>query len=156
MTPPRARASARRLAAALGVGAMIACGPMRLEKTEIDLQEAIAEAVTRGDTATLRLFIEVPFAFDRLYIAGPRTPEREIAEALKSDQWQPEMSRGIEEADHFHLLVFETRGTLVPAALPKRVADLAPELTGRMYGPNDAVFRVTRPAGASAPLLSAR
>lgn len=142
--------------AAIALAAGLACGPMRLERTELDLQDAIADALTRGDTATVRLFIEVPFAFDRLYIAGPRTPEATIAAALRSDEWLPEMSRGIEAADHFHLLVFETRGRLVPAALPKRVADVAPELTGRMYGPDDAVFRVTRPEGATAPVLAPR
>ncbi len=136
--------------------ALTGCLPDRLEKTETDLQAAIAEALTRGDTATVRLFIEVPFAFDRVYIAGPRTPERTIADALRSDEWVPEMSRQIESSDHFHLLVFETRGKLVPAALPKRIAEIAPDLIGRMYTPDDAVFRVSQPAGAAVPLLSAR
>ncbi len=145
-----------RCAALIWSSALAACLPDRLEKTETDLQAAISEALTRGDTATVRLFLEVPFAFDRLYIAGPRTPERAIADAFKSDEWVPEMSRQIESSDHFHLLVFETRGKLVPAALPKRVAELAPELIGRMYTPDDAVFRVSRPAGAAVPLLSAR
>ena len=65
----------RRIAAAVMALATLlgACGPERLEKTEADLAAAIAEAVARGDSATLRVFTEVPFAFDRLYIAGPRT-----------------------------------------------------------------------------------
>jgi hypothetical protein len=141
----------------LGAAALLvsACGPQRLEKTEMDLKEAIAEALTRGDTATIRIFIEVPFAFDRLYIAGPGTPEPVIAAALRSDEWLPEMSRDIERSEHFHLLVFETRGQLIPAALPKSVADIAPELTGRLYGPNDAVFSVRQPSGATGPVLAA-
>lgn len=134
---------------------VMACGPERLEKTEADLRTAIAAAESRGDTATLRLFIEVPFAFERVYIAGPRTPAATLAAAL-GDAWQPEFSRGIEQADHFNLLVFEVRGQLYPAALPRSVAEIAPELTGRMYGPDSAVFRVSRVAGSAVPSLLAR
>lgn len=134
---------------------LAACGPERLEKTEADLKSAVAEAVARGDTATLRLFIEVPFAFDRVYIAGPYTPEATIAAAMGGD-WQPEFSRGIESADHFNLLVFEVRGQLYPATLLRSVAEIAPELTGRMYGPDSAVFRVSRVAGSAVPSLLPR
>lgn len=133
---------------------LAACGPQRIEKTEQDLSAAITEALARGDTATLRLFIEVPFAFDRLYIAGPGTSEATIAAALGNNNWLPEMARGIDSTSHFHLLVFETSGRLVPAALPKRVADIAPELLGRMYGPDDAVFSVRRSPGGGAPMLA--
>jgi hypothetical protein len=132
---------------------LAACGPQRIEKTEQNLSAAISEALARGDTATLRMFIEVPFAFDRLYIAGPGTSEATIAAALRNDNWLPELSRGIETSSDFHLLVFETSGRLVPAALPKSVADIAPELVGRMYGPDDAVFSVRRSPGGGAPTL---
>jgi hypothetical protein len=133
---------------------LLACGPERLEKTEADLVDAITEAKARGDTATVWLYIEVPFAYDRVYIAGPRTPAAQIAEAMKSDAWMPEMTRGIENADHFHLLLFETRGKLVPATLLRSVADIDPALTGKMYGPEDARFRLRQAAGG-APTLTA-
>lgn len=136
--------------------ALAACGPERLEKTELKLQQAVANAVTRGDTATLWLYIEVPFAYDRVYIAGPRTPVEQIRSAMNTDAFIPEMSRGIEGADHFHLLLFETRGKLVPATLLKSVADIDPALTGKMYGPEDARFSVRQVAGAAAPTLTAR
>lgn len=135
--------------------AVTACGPERLEKTEADLVEAVAEASSRGDTATLWLYIEVPFAYDRVYIAGPRTPAAQIAEAMKSDAWIPEMTRGIENADHFHLLLFETRGKLVPATLLRSVADIDPALTGKMYGPEDGRFRLRPAAAGGAPMLTA-
>lgn len=149
---------ARLLSSMVGLlvaGTSLGCMPDRLEKTEIDLRDAITEAVARGDTATVRLFIEVPFAFERLYIAGPRTSPAVIAEAMPSDAWVPAMSRGIENADHFHLLLFETRGKLVPATLPRTVAELDPALTGRMYGPETAWFRVTVPEGSAVPRLVA-
>jgi hypothetical protein len=133
---------------------LAACGPERLEKTEADLAAAVAAAATRGDTATLWLYTEVPFAYDRVYIAGPRTPAAQIEAAMATDAWTPEMTRGIENADHFHLLLFETRGRLVPATLLKRVADIDPALTGKMYGPEDARFRL-RPAAGGAPTLTA-
>jgi len=134
---------------------LAACGPERLEKTEADLVAAVAEAAARGDTATLWLYVEVPFAYDRVYIAGPRTPAAQIEAAMQSDAWIPEMSRGIEDADHFHLLLFETRGKLVPATLLKSVADIDPALTGRMYGPEDARFSVRSVPGSAAPTLTA-
>lgn len=142
----------------IGAAALLlsACGPQRLERTEADVAAAIAEALLRGDTATIRMFTEVPFAFERLYIAAPGTPERTIADAFRSEAWSPELSRQIESSEHFHLLVFETRGKLVPAALPKSVATIAPDLTGRMYGPDDAVFSVRRPSDGGAPVLAAR
>lgn len=146
---------AMRVSAAAALLALAACGPERLEKTEADLVEAVAEASARGDTATLWLYIEVPFAYDRVYIAGPRTPAAQIADAMKSDAWIPEMSRGIENADHFHLLLFETRGKLVPATLLKSVADFDPAIVGRMYGPDDARFSVRSVPGSAAPMLQA-
>ncbi len=148
---PLQRAALRPLLALLLT--IAACGPERLEKTELDLTAAVAAAEARGDTATLRLFVEVPFAFDRVYIAGPRTPEPTIAAAFRSEAWQPEFSRQIEVSDHFTLFVFETRGRLVPAAIPHRVLAVDSTLTGRMYGPETAVFRLQRRPGASAPSL---
>lgn len=146
---PRGRAA---LALALTLSFATACGPERLEKTEADLTAAISAAEARGDTATVRLFIEVPFAFDRVYIAGPRTPAATLAAAL-GDAWDPMYAREIETSDHFHLLVFDVGGKLYPAALPRRVAEIAPELTGRMYDPATAVFRVVRQPGSAAPTL---
>ncbi len=149
----RARAGARAVVALAACAVLAACGPERLEKTEADLAAAIAAAEARGDTATLRVFVEVPFAFDRLYIAAPGTSPDTLAAAL-GPEWRPEMAREIDRVDHFHLLVFDVQGKLYPAALPRRVAEVAPELTGRMYVPESAVFRVRRPPGAAAPTLS--
>lgn len=137
------------------VAVVAACGPDRLAKTEANLAQAVAEASTRGDTATLWLFVEVPFAYDRVYIAGPGTSAEQIRTAFNSDEWFPELTRGIEGADHFHLLLFETRGKLVPATLPRSVADIDPSLTGKMYGPNDARFSVRRLPDSAAPILTA-
>jgi hypothetical protein len=134
---------------------LAACGPARLEKTEARLESAVAAAVARGDTATLWLYVEAPFAYDRVYIAGPRTSAEQIRSAMNSDAWMPEFTRGIETSDHFHLLLFETRGRLVPATLLRSVADIDPALTGRMYGPEDARFSVRSVPGATAPMLTA-
>lgn len=136
--------------AAFALAVLSACGPERLEKTEADLVDAITEAKARGDTATVWLYVEVPFAYDRVYIAGPRTPAAQIEAAMKSDAWMPEMTRGIENADHFHLLLFETRGKLVPATLLRSVADFDPALVGRVYGPEDARFRLRMASAGSA------
>lgn len=129
-----------------------ACLPNRLEKTESDLKSAIADAVTRGDTATLRLFIEVPFAFDRLYIAGPRAKESTLA-AIMGEEWLPEMSRQIETSDHFYLMIFETRGKIVPAALTMKTVRIDSTLLNRQYTPDNAVFRVEQSSGDSIPTL---
>jgi hypothetical protein len=131
------------------------CGPDRLEKTERDIAKAVTEAVARGDTATLWFFIEVPFAYERMYIAAPRTSPEEIRAAFNSAVWIPEMSRGIESADHFHLLLFETRGQLIPAALLRKVADIDSALTGRIYGPNEARFSVRPGSNGMPPKLTA-
>ena len=131
------------------------CGPKRLEKTEADLAAAVAAALTRGDTATVRLFTEVPFAFDHFYLAAPGTSEATISAALQNVEWTPQMARGIETATDFHLIVFDTRGTLIAAKLPKSVAEVAPELTGRLWGPEDAIFSVRR-SESGVPMLTAR
>lgn len=131
------------------------CGPGRLERTESDLRAAVGAAVARGDTATLRLFTEVPFAFDALYIAGPRTPADSLARVI-GGAWRPEYSRGLESDDRFHLLVFVVRDQIIPATLPRSVAEVAPELTGRLYGPETAVFRVRQAPGAAVPALLPR
>jgi len=147
----------RRRSPALALSAVAlclsaACLPNRLEKTESDLRDAIAAALARGDTATLRVFIEVPFAFDRLYIAGPRAQESTLA-AIMGDAWLPEMSRRIETSDHFYLMVFETRGKIIPAALTLRTARIDSSLLNRQYTPDNAVFRVERAPGDSVPTL---
>jgi hypothetical protein len=149
---PRRALALAALSLALGAAG---CGPQRLERTESDLRTAIANAVQRGDTATLRLFTEVPFAFDAVYIAGPRTPADSLARVMGS-AWQPEFSRGLETDDRFHLLVFVVRDQLVPATLPRSVAEIAPEVTGRLYGPETAVFRVQQAPGAAVPSLLPR
>lgn len=114
-----------------------------------------AAAAARGDTATLHLYVEVPFAYDRVYIAAPRTPVAQIAAAMPSDAWSPEMTRGIESADDFTLLLFETRGTLVPAKLLRSVADFDSTVVGRVWGP-DARFRLrTSAAPGAVPTLTA-
>jgi hypothetical protein len=133
---------------------LTACGPERLEKTEADLAAAVAAALTRGDTATVRFYIEVPFAFDHFYFAAPGTPGDSINAALQNVDWTPEMSRGIETATDFHLIVFESSGTLIPARLPKSVADVAPELTGRLWGPTDGVFSVRRTESGGTMLMA--
>ncbi len=66
-----------------------------------------------------------------------------LAKVLGS-AWPPEFSRGLESDDRFHLFVFLVRDQWVPATLPRTVAEVAPELTGRIYGPETAVFRVFR------------
>lgn len=146
---------AARVAAIVLVVLAAACGPERLEKAEGDLRAAIAAAEQRGDTATLRLFIEMPFAFDRLYIAGPRTAADSLAKVMGS-AWPPAFSRGLESDDRFHLFVFLVRDQWVPATLPRTVAEVAPELTGRIYGPETAVFRVVRGPGEAVPSLLPR
>lgn len=134
----------------------LGCGPERLEKTESDLVNAVREALTRGDTATVWFFLEVPFAYDRVYIAGPRTPAAQIEAAMKSEAWIPEMTRDIENQDHFHLLLFETRGELIPATLLRSVVDFDSALVGRVHGP-DVRFRLRKASGpgAGAPMLVA-
>ena len=151
---PNSRRAMTRVALSLALGA-VACGPERLERTESDLGTAIAAAVGRGDTATIRLFTEVPFAFDAVFIAGPRTPADSLARVMGS-AWEPEFSRGLETDDRFHLFVFVVRDQLVPATLPRSVAEIAPELTGRLYGPETAVFRVRQAPGAAVPSLLPR
>lgn len=133
---------------------LLGCGPERLEKTEADLKQAVAEALTRGDTATVWFFLEVPFAYDRVYIAGPRTPAAQIEAAMKVEEWIPEFTRDIENQDHFHLLLFDVKGKLVPATLAKSVADFDPAIVGRMYGPDDSRFSV-RPGVTGVPVLAA-
>lgn len=135
--------------------AILACGPERLEKTEADLKKAIAEAQTRGDTATLWLYTELPFSYDRVYIAGPRTPAAQIQAAMNTEDWMPEFTRDIENQDHFHLLLFDVRGKLVPATLLRSVADFDPSVVGRVYGPEDARFRLRRVPGQAGVVLGA-
>lgn len=144
-----------RLLLALAVLFAVGCGPERLEKTEAQLAEAVAEALTRGDTASLWLYVEVPFAYDRVFIAAPGASAEQIRRAFNSDEWFPELTRGVESSDHFHLLLFETRGQLVPATLLRSVADFDPAVTNRMYGPNDARFSVRRVPESPAPILTA-
>jgi len=67
----------------------------------------------------------------------------------------PEFTRDIENQDHFHLLLFDIRGKLIPATLLKSVADFDPAIVGRMYGPEDARFSVRSLPGSAAPTLTA-
>jgi len=152
---PVGRPNPLRIGLTLGLTLLAACGPDRLDKTEADLPLAVAAAVARGDTATLRLQLEVPFDLESLYVVAPRTP-RDTMRWKFGEDWLPEMSRGIEDSDAFHLMVFVTNGEMVPAVLPRTVADVAPELTGRWFETGTAVFRVSRVAGSAVPVLLPR
>ena len=70
---------------ALAIALSVGCGPERLEKAESDLAASIVATEARGDTVTLNLFTVVPFAYDRVYIAGPRTPADTLAAVIGGD-----------------------------------------------------------------------
>ena len=69
------------------------------------------------------------------------------------EEWLPEMSRQIETSDHFYLMIFETRGKIVPAALTMKTVRIDSTLLNRQYTPENAVFRVERSPADSIPTL---
>jgi hypothetical protein len=116
------------------------------------VRAAVTAAVQQGPGTELRLATVTPFAWRRVYIFAPYTPLNLLRDSLRLRTLgdAERLGRGIDGRDDMTLLVFTfAQGTQASMELPRFPVDFGPELVGRSYGPEDAVFRVRQPPAGS-------
>lgn len=116
------------------------------------LNAALDREVRRGAGAEFSIASLTPFPWDTLYIFGPYTSTKQIAEALQlgAEEQVAKLARGIDGRDDVTLLVFFTpQQGWVSMAHPRSAGDFGPELLGHAYRPEDAQFQVRAPSARS-------
>jgi hypothetical protein len=120
---------------------------------------AIAERVARGSGAEVRLAELTPFGWRRVYVFGPYTPVATIRDSLRlHDSGEAaRLARSIEARDDIDLLVFRFEH-VGPQSMehPRWQGDFGPELVGRGYRPDEAIFVVREPPRGSWGTLGPR
>ena len=119
----------------------VACQPRGNE-----LHDAIRAVVARGEGTRLDLRSATPFEWERLYVFAPYT-KLEVVEAELGFHWPDVIISGIDEADHFTLLVFVRGGEVVGwLQHPRYDGDFAALARPGGYAPAESVFVVRRSA----------
>lgn len=104
-------------------------------------------AISQGVGAEIRLADLTPFAWKRVLILAPYSRGAMISDSLHVNRLTARrLADGIEVREDINLLVFELpNGRLESMEVGRGVADFGPELTRRVYLPQQAVFRVRTP-----------
>jgi hypothetical protein len=106
---------------------------------------AIAERVARGPGTKVPLAELTSFGWRRVYVFGPYTPLATIRDSVGVNDLGEvaKLARGIDARDDIDLLVFYFEH-IGPQSMehPRKQGDFRPELLGRGYGPDNAVFVV--------------
>jgi hypothetical protein len=110
---------------------------------------SIGEVVAKGPGSRVALVEHLAVPWDRACIFGPYTDLAGIRRTTGIDVAERD-ARGIHTRDDINLLIFTHDGRLVRTiAHPRARGDFAPELVGRCYSTNHAVFVVRSPPAGS-------
>lgn len=109
------------------------------------VSRAISEAVAEGPGTQVALAAHADFMWDRVCIFGPYTADADV-DRISGVPGAATRAFDIRENDGIDALVF-FRGRQVAASFahPRRGADFGPELIGRCYSREQAVFSVRVP-----------
>lgn len=112
------------------------------------VSDAIGAAVARGPGTRLALSEHTSFVWDRVCIFAPYTPDDKV-DALTGIPAAAARAHDIDSNDGINVLMFLDRGEVIESvALSRGRADFGPELAGRCYSKEQAVFLVrTTPSG---------
>ena len=138
-----------RIASPWVIGFLV-LGPIGCERKDSDaVSSSISGAVKRGDGARVALVEHTSFAWDKVCIFGPYTPADHI-EAVTLIPGTAREAPGIESREDIDLLLFVRGGRITASVAHPRVrGDFGPEVLGKCYSKERAVFAVrTPPAGS--------
>jgi hypothetical protein len=123
------------------------------------VRAAVSARVALGPGTEVRLADLTPFWWRRVYVFGPYTPLATIRDSLRlsSEAAAERVARGIQSRDDVDLLVFRFAHTAPQSMeLPRQGGGFGPEVVGRGYGAEEAVFVVREPPPGSWGVLGPR
>ena len=106
---------------------------------------SIAEAVDRGPGTRLALAQSATFEWDRVCLFGPYTPDDEV-DAVTGIADAAQRAFDVRSNEAINVLLFIQAGRVIESvAHPRRWDDFGPEVVGKCYSREQAVFVVRRP-----------
>jgi hypothetical protein len=113
------------------------------------VSRSIAASVHAGAGTRLTLADHTDFAWERVCIFGPYTPDTEV-DRISGIQGVASRAYDIRENEGIDVLMFIDRQQVVASvAHPRRGADFGPEVVGKCYARESAVFSVRVPPATS-------
>jgi hypothetical protein len=126
--------------AALGVGACSGHDPV---------SASIGDVVNKGSGTRLALAEHLTAPWEKACIFGPYTDPAEMRRTMGTDVTERDI-HSIQTRDDINLLIFLHDSRIVRSvAHPRRRGDFAPELVGKCYSTDEAVFLVRSPPAGS-------
>ena len=117
--------------------------------------DSIAEVVDKGPGSRVALAEHLTVPWDKACIFGPYTDPAEIRRTMEIDVTERD-ARGIRTRDDINLLIFIHDSRIVRSvAHPRARGDFAPELLGKCYSTDQAIFFVRSPPAGSGARASA-
>ena len=110
---------------------------------------SLAASVSRGAGARIALADHAKLAWDKACIFAPYTPDT-VIDAVTGVQGAAKQAHSIESREDINLLLFVHEGNIAASVAHRRDrGDFGPELVGRCYSREQAVFSVREePAGS--------
>jgi len=113
------------------------------------VSRSIAASVSAGAGTRLVLADHAGFAWERVCIFGPYTPDTDV-DRISGIHEAASRAFDIRENDGIDVLMFISRQQVVASvAHPRRGADFGPEVVGKCYPRQSAVFSVRVPPAKS-------
>jgi hypothetical protein len=133
----------RKLASLILAGLTFACGG------DGTVNSTIAASVEKGPGTRLILAEQTPYAWDKLCIFGPYTPDEKV-DSVTGVQGAAGQAHGIRANDGINVLMFISQGGLAASvAHPRDQGDFGPEVVGKCYSKQQARFLVRIPPSGS-------
>lgn len=131
----------------MGLGFMLCSCNSQERRLSLSLASAIEQA-SQTKPALLVIASVTDYAWDKMFIFGPYTPEATIQKSLGSP-WEGARKSGIESNDSFCLLVFMHNGKVIQSGSFSRASgDFAGLSSTNALSPSEAVFKISRtPSG---------
>ena len=106
---------------------------------------SIAEAVDRGPGTRLALAQSATFEWDQVCLFGPYTSDDEV-DAVTGIAGAAQRAFDVRSNEDINVLLFIQAGRVIESvAHPRRWDDFGPEVVGKCYSQEEAVFVVRRP-----------
>lgn len=133
-----------RIASALIIGFLV-FGTIGCGRDNDAVSRSIRGAVKQGNGARVVLAEYTSFAWDKVWIFGPYTPTDKI-EAVTGISGVARDTQGIESRDDIDVLLFVRGGRVAASVAHARDrGDFGPEVVGKCYSKEQAVFTVRWP-----------
>ena len=124
----------------VALGVLIACGG------EERVSRSIAASVSKGPGTRLVVAEHTKFTWDKVCIFGPYTTDDKV-DSLTGIQGAASHAHGIRSSDSINVLMFvKSAGIAASVALGRNQGDFGPEVVGKCYPREQAIFSIRTPS----------